>query len=111
MVFKLLQKILSIFQTKPKISFDFFEDKKDMVKISIKYDHINNPEYIASVIYALNNGLFLDKIVTILLDNLKKEKNKDLTSNILSKLDTLYIIDQQNDLIIKPLEAFDKNVK
>lgn len=109
MVFKFIQKIFSIY--KPKVSFNFFEDEKDIVKISIKYSHINNPEYIASIIYALNNGLFLDKIINILLDDLKKNKNQKLTNDILSKLDVLYVIDQQNDLIIKPLEAFDKNVK
>lgn len=111
MVFKFIQKIFSIFKYKPKVSFNFFEDEKDIVKMSIKYDYINSPEYIASIIYALNNGLFLDKIVNILLDDLKKNKNQKFTNDILSRLDALYVIDQQNDLIIKPLEAFDKNAK
>lgn len=108
MVSKIYKYFSSLFKSKEKISFEFVSDTKDIVKVSINYSSINSPEYAASVIYALNNGLFLDKIVNILLNDLS---NKTLASNILGKLDALYIVDQQDDLIIKPLEAFDKNVK
>lgn len=111
MVSKIYKNICSFFSTTTNISIKFSCDTKDLTKISLKYNNINNPEYIATIIYALNNGLFLDQIVNILVNNLKSKKDKDITYKILSKLDSLYITDQQNELIIKPLETFDKNVK
>ena len=106
MVFKMWQFITSFFTNNKKLTLNFISDPKDIVKISINYNSTNSPEFIASVIYALNNGLFLEKIVNALFN-----ENKAETNNILLKLDALYVTDHQNDLIIKPLETFDKNVK
>jgi len=100
------QFITSFFTNNKKLTLNFISDPKDIVKISINYNSTNSPEFIASVIYALNNGLFLEKIVNALFN-----ENKAETNNILLKLDALYVTDHQNDLIIKPLETFDKNVK
>jgi len=105
-VFKMWQFITSFFTNNKKLTLNFISDPKDIVKISINYNSTNSPEFIASVIYALNNGLFLEKIVNALFN-----ENKAETNNILLKLDALYVTDHQNDLIIKPLETFDKNVK
>lgn len=77
----------------------------------LDYKTMSSPENTASIIYALSVGLFLDKIIKILLEDIKNNKNKKLAENILNKLDELYILDQQNDMMIKPLETFDKNVK
>lgn len=107
MVFKLFRHITNLFKSQPKVTFTFFSDPKDIVKIFINYHSLESPEYIASLIYALNSGLFLDKIINAILEN----KNKDFSSDILSKLDMLYILDSQDNILIKPLQAFDKNVK
>lgn len=92
------------------MSILFKYDNTNNIILSLDYNSKNKPEDIASIIYALTHGLFLDKIVNILLEDIKHDR-KQISYDILSQLDHLYIIDRQKDLIVKPLEAFEKNVK
>lgn len=102
MVFKFLNKF---FRPQKSITFIFTGNNKN-INLNIQYKKCNS-EYIASMIYALNNGLFLGKMVQNLTDNIDIKNNNE----ILLKLDQLYLLDQKNDLLVKPLEAFEKNAK
>jgi hypothetical protein len=106
MVFNFLYKFLSKPKPQKSITFTFTGTNSSDIQLDIQYKECN-PEYIASLIYALNHGLFLGKIV----QNLNDHSNVKNNNEILSKLDQLYVIEQQNDLLIKPLEAFEKNAK
>lgn len=111
MLFKFFNRILSLFKSKHIVSLVFRYDNNHNVFLSMNYNNKPKFEDIASIIYALNNGLFLDKIVNILLADTKNNKKNVTAHQILSQLDSLYVIDRQHDLIVKPLEAFEKNVK
>lgn len=103
MLFDFLKKICN---KKKSITFTFTgKDTKD-ISLDIYYKQCN-PEYIASIIYALNHGLFLGKIVQSLMDH----KDTNYNNQILAKLDQLYVLEQQDDILVKPLETFEKNVK
>lgn len=103
MLFSFLKKF---FYKEKTIIFTFTStDSKD---ISLNINHKQcNPEYIASIIYALNHGLFLSKIIQNLMDHTDTNYN----NQILAKLDQLYVLEQQDDILVKPLETFEKNVK
>lgn len=111
MLFKFFNRILSVFKSKYIVSLVFRYDINDNIFLSIDYNNRSKSQDIASIIYALSNGLFLDKIVNILLEDAKNNKKNIAAYQILSQLDSLYVIDRQHDLIVKPLEAFEKNVK
>lgn len=91
---------------KKSITFKFISDNPNDIVLSI-YQNGCSPEYIASMIYAINNGLFLGKMIQNLTEN-NNIKNAD---DILSKLDRLYVLEQQDDILVKPLETFEKNAK
>lgn len=103
----MLSKIFhKLFGSKKYITFTFTDTKSNDIKLNISYKEYK-PEYIASIIYALNHGLFLSKMVQNLIDNTDIKNNNE----ILAKLDHLYVIEQQEDILVKPLETFEKNAK
>jgi hypothetical protein len=106
MVFNFLYKFLPKPKSNKSITFTFTGTNSNDIQLKIQYKECS-PEYIASLIYALNHGLFLGKMVQNLSDTNHIKDNNE----ILNKLDQLYVIEQQNDLLVKPLEAFEKNAK
>lgn len=102
MVSEFLKKF---FRPQQKCIIFTFTGEKNNINIDIKYQQCSS-DYIAAIIYTLNNGLFLGKMVQNLTDNIEIKNNND----ILEKLDQLYILERQNDVMVKPLETFKKNV-
>lgn len=86
---------------------------EDKIRASFVYDNKNKPDAakIGTIIYALNNGMLFDTIIDSLVELGTKNDNKEFVQLILNQINTYYSIDNKNDLIVSPLETFNKNAR
>lgn len=114
MAFNIIKKIQNLLY-RPKTFNIIFSIENNNIKTTINYNKncFDDATKIASIIYSLNNGELLNKIVDSLvsigLDT--KLKDKQFIIQIINKLNYYYNINMQDSIVVLPLETFHKNAK
>ena len=114
MVFNIINKIKNLFYRSKTFNI-IFSIENNNIKTTINYNEkcFDDATKIASIIYALNNGALLNKIIDSLVSiglNTKL-KDKEFIIQIINKLNYYYNIDTQDSIVVLPLETFHKNAK
>lgn len=106
------------------MDFNFFKKKEkglslifgiddDKITASFVCNNKNKPDAakIGTIIYALNSGMLFDTIINSLVELKTKNNDKEFVQLILDQISTYYFINNKNELVISPLETFNKNAK
>lgn len=94
-----------------RLMVEFSLDYNDNIEVKYNYDHNDtiNSTKLATMLYCINNGLFMNHCIEFL----QKQKNYVHSSIVFDKWNE-YEQKQtkhNNEPIVKPLDAFLKNVK
>lgn len=95
---------------KQSLSITFTIDDNDNVSIDIINHKFDNSKIFGKFLYALNKGFYMKHIFTKLTLMLDTNNDKFLTDSIL-EWENFLQLEHSNQPLIKPLNAFVKNVK
>ena len=94
-----------------RISFniDDITNNNILVKVEYKNTSIDTCKYIAKILFMLNKGFLMKHMIEAI--NRLPINNHEFAVQVLKEWDNLYLLENYNDPIISPSDAFSRHTK